>query len=82
MYLGVLLVGEAFVPSLYRTGWNPFVYLPAILAVTYLPSGLAGCSVRPWGLVVVRASWPGHPRLIKKKKKIACAWVLTLFLVY
>ena len=30
---------------------------------------LAGCSVRPVGLVVVRASWPGHPKLIKKKKK-------------
>ncbi|KAJ6881398.1 hypothetical protein NC651_028081 [Populus alba x Populus x berolinensis] len=47
MYLGVLLVREAFVPSLYRTGWNSFVYLPAIPTVTYLPSGLAGCSVRP-----------------------------------
>jgi len=23
----------------------------------------------PWGIVVVRASWPGHPTLIKKKKK-------------
>jgi len=23
----------------------------------------------PWELVVVRASWPGHPTLIKKKKK-------------
>jgi hypothetical protein len=21
----------------------------------------------PWGIVVVRASWPGHPTLIKKK---------------
>ena len=23
----------------------------------------------PWGIVVVRASWPGNPTLIKKKKK-------------
>jgi hypothetical protein len=23
----------------------------------------------PWGIVVVRASWPGHPTIIKKKKK-------------
>ena len=23
----------------------------------------------PWGIIVVRASWPGHPTLIKKKKK-------------
>jgi hypothetical protein len=23
-----------------------------------------------WGLVVVRASWPGHSTLIKKKKKV------------
>jgi hypothetical protein len=22
----------------------------------------------PWGIVVVRASWPGHPTIIKKKK--------------
>jgi hypothetical protein len=23
----------------------------------------------PWGIVVVRASWPGHPIIIKKKEK-------------
>ena len=23
----------------------------------------------PWGIVMVRASWPGHPTLIQKKKK-------------
>jgi len=23
-----------------------------------------------WGIVVIRASWPGHPTLIKKKKRI------------
>jgi hypothetical protein len=22
----------------------------------------------PWGIVVVPASWPGHPTIIKKKK--------------
>jgi len=26
----------------------------------------------PWGIVVVRASWPGHPRLIKKKTYNIC----------
>jgi len=24
----------------------------------------------PWGIVVVRASWPRHPTIIKKKKKV------------
>jgi hypothetical protein len=33
--------------------------------MSYMPTGLAGCSV---GLVVVRVSWPGHPGLPKKKK--------------
>jgi hypothetical protein len=23
----------------------------------------------PWGIVVVPASWPGHPTIIKKKSK-------------
>ena len=27
----------------------------------------------PWGIVVVRASWPGHPTLIKKKKNVTCS---------
>ena len=32
----------------------------------------------PWGIVVVRASWPGHPTLIKKKN-IACFCLLNVF---
>jgi len=39
--------------------------MPVTPAVSYLPTGLAGCSV---GLVVVRVSWPGHPGLPKKKQ--------------
>ena len=31
--------------------------------------GLAGCPSEPWGIVVVRVSWPEHPTWIKKKKK-------------
>jgi hypothetical protein len=25
----------------------------------------------PWGIVVVRVSWPGHPHKLKKKKEFA-----------
>jgi hypothetical protein len=36
----------------------------------------------PWGIVVVRVSWPGHPTLIKKKeKKEKKETVLTKFII-
>jgi len=32
----------------------------------------------PWGIVVVHASWPGHPTIIKKKKNGVTLFGLTV----
>ena len=61
---------SALVPSsiFYVHACHPRGALPAHWACRML-SG-------PWGIVVVRASWPGHPTIIKKKKKQANTWKL------
>ena len=48
---------------------SPRACTPVTPMVSYLPTGLAGCSVGP-GLVVVRVSWLGHPELKKKDSYI------------